>query len=255
MASLVNDRFAGVTGNLGVKDPVSCMTTGNIALSSTQLVDGVGAVSGTRVLVANQTNAIDNGIWNSNSGAWSRALDFDSAQDLARGTLIYVTGGVINGNAFYTVTSTGGNQPGTDAITFTKRQDFPTNDRSVTVNVTDPNSSTPLGAGTGLAFFRVPQVLNGYKLYSVSGGVSMQSTSTAPITVQINNATQGNNLLSTVLSIDGNELDSITALTPSVVFSSLATVNTGDRLRVDLFTAGSSKARGLMVEMTFRSTL
>src|SRR6478736_6645284 len=61
-----------VKQGLDPKDSVRAATTANITLSGTQTIDGVALSAADRVLVKNQTNAAQNGIWVVASGAWSR---------------------------------------------------------------------------------------------------------------------------------------------------------------------------------------
>ena len=53
----------------------ACATTSNISLTGLQTIDGVVLSGGERVLVKNQSDASQNGIYISNSSAWSRASD------------------------------------------------------------------------------------------------------------------------------------------------------------------------------------
>jgi hypothetical protein len=120
MASVSVDRRFGVTGNKGVKAPVRVATTANITLSGFQTIDGVALASGDenlRVLVKNQTNSVDNGIWDASSGTWARAVDADSTQDLAKGTSVLVNEGTQAGQ-FWGVSSADPVQPGTTSMTW-----------------------------------------------------------------------------------------------------------------------------------------
>lgn len=59
------------------KAPVVAATQGvNITLSGLQTVDDVGLAAGNRVLVKDQTNGAQNGIYVAATGAWARAADF-----------------------------------------------------------------------------------------------------------------------------------------------------------------------------------
>lgn len=84
----VTDRIAGVSGALAVKAPVIAATTADITLSGEQTIDGVAVVADDRVLVKNQTNAVENGIYDVTSTAWSRSKDFNGARDAVTGTQI-----------------------------------------------------------------------------------------------------------------------------------------------------------------------
>lgn len=100
--------------------PVACATTANITLSGEQTLDGV-TTSASRVLVKDQTDAAENGIYVSAAGAWSRATDMDAAGEVAS-TSVYVSAGTLNGGksfATYSVVTT----LGTDAIAFTETAD------------------------------------------------------------------------------------------------------------------------------------
>lgn len=100
------DRVAGLNGSVGFKAPCRAATTAAITLSGEQTIDGVAIVSGDRVLVKNQSSAVDNGIYIASSGAWSRALDFDGARDARNGTLVFVTSGSTNGTQIFRMTAT-----------------------------------------------------------------------------------------------------------------------------------------------------
>jgi hypothetical protein len=58
-----------------VATAVTAATTGNITLSGTQTVDGVGLIAGDRVLVKDQSTSAQNGIYVAAIGSWSRASD------------------------------------------------------------------------------------------------------------------------------------------------------------------------------------
>lgn len=111
------DRIRGVAPNKAIKVAVKCATTTNIPLSGLSPVDGVALVEGDRVLVKNQSNAVDNGIWNASAGSWSRAIDFDGSQDVATGTAVFVNSGLVNEDLMFTV-STSDPVIGTSAINF-----------------------------------------------------------------------------------------------------------------------------------------
>ena len=100
-----NDRTTGLVGNAAIKVPVKAATTANITLSGEQTVDGVACVDGDRVLVKNQTDASDNGIYVVDTGTWDRAKDFDGAHDVVSGTLIPVNGGTINSDTVWRIST------------------------------------------------------------------------------------------------------------------------------------------------------
>lgn len=116
MTTAQTDRLAGLLVNSAIKNPCSVATTAAITLSGEQTIDGV-TTSASRVLVKNQASSIDNGIYVSDTGAWSRAEDFNGPRDVVEGTLIKVNGGTTTVGYWY-VSTTGSPVPGTDAINF-----------------------------------------------------------------------------------------------------------------------------------------
>src|SRR5881394_769271 len=66
---------------LQVHDAVACATTANVTLSGEQTIDGV-ATSGSAVLVKDQTDAKQNGVYTTSSGAWSRRAAENTGAEL-----------------------------------------------------------------------------------------------------------------------------------------------------------------------------
>lgn len=88
MVSNSTDRWNGYVASLAVKVPCAVSTTANITLSGTQTINSVAVVSGDRVLVKDQTDKTENGIYIVSSSAWTRAADFDGNRDATTDTLI-----------------------------------------------------------------------------------------------------------------------------------------------------------------------
>lgn len=91
------DRQSGYNSELAIKAPCVVASTGNITLSGTQTIDGVAVVATNRVLVKSQTTQSDNGIYVASATAWTRAVDFDGNNDVAKGTMVYVHSGAAPG--------------------------------------------------------------------------------------------------------------------------------------------------------------
>src|SRR5690349_25077436 len=87
------DRLDGVNEGIAAKAPVRVATTANITLAAEQSIDSVSVVEGDRVLVKNQTDATENGIYVVSSGVWDRALDFDGNRDIVKGSKVFVNEG------------------------------------------------------------------------------------------------------------------------------------------------------------------
>ncbi len=88
---------------LDVKESVKAATTGNVALTGTQTIDGVSLAAGDRVLVKNQTTDSQNGIYVVAAGAWARADDADNApgSEVTNGMFVFVEAGTVNGKTGY----------------------------------------------------------------------------------------------------------------------------------------------------------
>ena len=121
MASQV-DRIDGLVGSIAVKAPCKVATTANITLSGAQTIDGVALTADEtprqRVLVKDQTDDTENGIYDVNSGAWTRSPDFDGDRDAVTGTQVVISEGTVSAGYTYRLTSTNPVSIGTDSLTF-----------------------------------------------------------------------------------------------------------------------------------------
>ncbi len=103
----------------GLDAKASCRvaTTANITLSGAQTIDGVSVVAGNRVLVKNQSAAAENGIYVAASGAWSRAPDANTWDELVH-AFVFVEQGTDGANNGYVCTVAAGGTLGTTAVTW-----------------------------------------------------------------------------------------------------------------------------------------
>ncbi len=106
-----------VINSLKDKQPVALATTANIVLSGEQTIDGVQAVSGDRVLVKNQTNPIENGIYVVHSDSWVRADDGVTGT-LHSGDAVRADKGTENSMSTWIVSNLGDITVGTTPVTF-----------------------------------------------------------------------------------------------------------------------------------------
>ena len=117
-----NKRYVdSVSQGLDVKGSVRAATTQSIlALNGNPgAQDGVTLADGDRVLVKDQSTASENGIYIYNSsGAWARADDFDSSDNVSGGAFVFVEEGTTQADNGYVVTSDGSINVGTDDINF-----------------------------------------------------------------------------------------------------------------------------------------
>lgn len=142
MASSFNSRL-GNAPEEGIKAPCVVASSSNITLTGEQTISSIAVVAGDRVLVAGQTDSTENGIYNAATGAWSRANDWNDAQDVVTGQLVFVP------NALYEAVFTGDFAPGTSSVTFTSVADSVPNNATVYELTSDIASNSHPGIVTG----------------------------------------------------------------------------------------------------------
>ena len=166
------------------KNPVTAATTVNITLSGPQTIDTVAVVAGNTVLVKNQTNAAQNGIYQVNAGAWTYAVGSTTWEQYVS-ALVFVEYGGQAGSAWYCTAQPGG----TLGVTAMNWSNF-----SAAANYT---------AGTGLT-------LNGFQFSITNTGVSAAtygSASSVPVAA-INAQGQITSVTNTSIAINGNQITS-----------------------------------------------
>ena len=108
-----------VVQGLDIKESVRAATTENIALSGAITVDGVALNVGDRVLVKNQTNAAENGIYVVADEAWTRAVDATDGK-ISSGMFTFVEEGTVNSNSGYVLATDGKIVVGTTELSFSQ---------------------------------------------------------------------------------------------------------------------------------------
>lgn len=112
-----------VAQGLDVKASVRAATTAAVTLSTAlengDTLDGVTLATGDRVLVKNQADGSENGVYVVKaSGAPDRALDANSNADVTSGMFTFVEQGTVNGNSGWVLTTDNPITLGTTALTF-----------------------------------------------------------------------------------------------------------------------------------------
>lgn len=94
----VDQRLSDELGKLDAKQSVRVATTGPVALFGLQAIEGVSLAGGDRVLVKNQRNGRENGLYAVvATGAWIRVTDADAGAEVTSGLLV----GVEEGSTLY----------------------------------------------------------------------------------------------------------------------------------------------------------
>jgi hypothetical protein len=112
---------------LSVKAPCKAATTANVTLAggAPTVVDGITLLVNDRVLVWNQTDAKENGLYyvsvlgSGANGTWVRTTDADTGAELVTGSYTFVTQGTVSGNSSYVMTTAGTIVIGTSNIVWT----------------------------------------------------------------------------------------------------------------------------------------
>lgn len=97
--------------------PARVATTGQISLVGEQTIDGAPVVDGDSVLVKNQIDAVENGVYVAAIDAWSRAPDFGPGV-IDQGTSIIVLGGATQANTIWVLATANPILVGTTALEF-----------------------------------------------------------------------------------------------------------------------------------------
>jgi hypothetical protein len=96
--------------------PVRAATIGAVILSAEQVVDGVSLVAGDRILVKDQTDATENGVYIVDAGPWTRAPDMDAPNEVFQGAVLPVLEGDANARTGWVLMSPDPIDPGTTSL-------------------------------------------------------------------------------------------------------------------------------------------
>lgn len=109
----------GIAQGINAKASCEAATTANITLSAAQSIDGVGVSNGDRVLVKDQTTTSQNGIYVVGVGAWTRATDTDTWNELIS-AYTFIEKGTVNADSGWLCTVDALGTLGTTAVTWTQ---------------------------------------------------------------------------------------------------------------------------------------
>jgi hypothetical protein len=102
------------------KDAVKVASTANVDIATGGLinVDGLVVAAGDRVLLKNQTDDTENGIYVAAAGAWARSTDADSDPEVTQGMSCLVSEGLTNVRKIYVLTTSDPIVVGTSSLVF-----------------------------------------------------------------------------------------------------------------------------------------
>jgi hypothetical protein len=150
---------------LVAKPPARVASTGNIASKSgTMTIDAISLSVGDRVLLKDQTTQSENGIWVVAAGAWTRAVDTNSWNELVN-AFVFIESGTAGANNGYKCTVAAGGTLDSTNVTWVQF--------SSAGQVTATNSAS--GTGTGLIF--KDKVGNSINLKKIKAGSTKLSIS------------------------------------------------------------------------------
>ena len=201
-----------LSAGLAWKDAVRAATTANITLSAPQTVDGVAVIAGERVLVKNQSTASQNGIYVVAAGAWTRATDSDTDQELLNAT-VFVSEGTTQADTAWTMTT---NLPITVNTTNLTWVQFGAGQTYVAGGgLTLTTNTLAVGAGTGIT-------VNADDVAITAAGVSNTLLATMPA-----NTFKGNNTAGVAAPTDVTVANMQTALAIPALPVTVANGGTG----------------------------
>ena len=183
-----------------IKAEAQCATTGNITLSGLQTIDGYTTLAGDRILVKNQTNQANNGVYVAASGAWARSSDCNTYASLVS-AFIFIQNGSTQQNSGWVCTIPASGTLGTTPITWSQLA-----------------SAASYFAGTGLT-------LSSYTFSITNTGVSANSYGSASSvgTFTVNAQGQLTSAGSTAISIAPSQINA--AIPNSSLANSSVTFN------------------------------
>lgn len=127
--------------------------------------------------------------------------------------------------------------------------------REISLSVVPPQA--PLATGDAQACLSIPSAMNGMILAAVGAHVYTHSAGGQP-SFQVRRKKLSDDsiadMLTTPITIDINERDSINAAVPAVIDPAVATVSTGDEIYIDVDATGTG-TRGGEIRLLFRTAM
>jgi hypothetical protein len=117
----VDAAVVGIDWKASVRAATTAAITLATGLENGDTLDGVTLATGDRVLVKNQTDATENGLYVvAVSGAPTRSSDADTAAEITASFAVFVEEGTVNADSGWTLTNNGTITVGTSELSFTQ---------------------------------------------------------------------------------------------------------------------------------------
>jgi hypothetical protein len=173
---------------------VNLVESSNITLSGLQTIDGVAGTAGFTILVAGQSNTVQNGIYVESSGAWPRSINFPTGYTIpvdANVSIFVQSGNTFSGTHWQILTGSGAITIGTTGFSPGAVIANATSTRLGTVRITGGSPtvtsliSPPIAALDCASFSTPVGDLNDVgDANSIHGPCAVESTSTGHLVLQ-----------------------------------------------------------------------
>lgn len=114
----VDESIASAINKMDFKQSVLVATTEPVVLAGIQAIDGFAVPAGSRVLVKDQAQAKDNGLYVVGPDSWVRSGDADSSDKVTPGLMVSIERGNVNADTVWQLVSDGPLLLGTSPLAF-----------------------------------------------------------------------------------------------------------------------------------------
>ena len=145
----VDAAVVGIDWKASVRVATTAAVTLATAFENGDTLDGVTLATGNRVLVKDQADGSENGIYTVNaSGAPTRATDADTAAEITASFAVFVEEGTVNADSAWTLTNNGTVTVGTTVLVFTQFTGL--GQITAGAGLTKAANTLDVGAGAGI---------------------------------------------------------------------------------------------------------
>lgn len=150
--SWVIGQVQAAAAGIASKPPVRLVASSNQTLSGLTAIDGVTPVAGDRILLAGQSTATQNGVYNAAAGAWVRTtIDGSAPGEIEPGAMWLATEGTSGAGTQWRVATTGSIVIGTTALSIVQFGAGQTYTAGNGVTLTGSAFSVNAAAGGGIS--------------------------------------------------------------------------------------------------------